>query len=194
MQKPDDYLIHQFLSGDRNAFTLLVNRHKQDIFIYILNKVQNQETASDLTQDVFVRVFKAVGQYSAGGKFKAWLFRIAQNVCIDEHRQRRKASILSLNERLNTENTETPILSDQLADSSANPYKQVESEEIKALINQAINSIPEKQRTALVLCQYQGLSYQQIAAIQKCPLGTVKSRINTALTKVKDFLRENEVI
>ena len=194
MQDIDDYLMQQFIKGDRDAFTQLVYRHKRDIFQFIMSRVRNYESASDLTQDVFVKLFKSADSYSAFGKFRPWLFRIAQNVVIDEHRKQQKCTILSLNTNMASDQNEVSTLLDCLEDQSADPSEELEFIELQNIINQAVNSLPEKQRAALVLCQYHGMSYKEIAVIQKCPIGTVKSRIHNALTKIRDFLKENEIL
>jgi len=188
----DDYLIQQFQNGDQDAFTHLVHRHKQNVFRFVLSKVKDRELASDLTQDVFVKLFKAADLYQSTGKFRSWLFRMAQNICIDYHRKQQKASILSLHNKSGTDNELTLI--DQIEDETTNPEKETEFTELQEVIEQAFDSLPDKQRTALVLCQYHGMSYQEIASIQNVPVGTVKSRIHNALIKVRDFLKENDLM
>jgi len=186
----DDYLMRQFQSGDRDAFTHLVHRHKRDIFRFILSKVKDKELASDLTQDVFVKLFKSADWYQPTGKFRSWLVRLAQNICIDYHRKYLKASILSLNSTNKTD--EELSLADQIEDESANPERETEFIELQKVIESALDSLSEEQRTAFVLCQYQGMSYREIASLQKVPVGTVKSRIHQALIKVRDFLKEKD--
>lgn len=192
MPDTDDYLMQQFQDGDRDAFTHLVHRYKHTIFRFILSRVKDQELASDLTQDVFVKLFKSAQLYQPTGKFRSWLFRMAQNICIDYHRKQQKASILSLHNKSETDNELT--LMDEVENETANPEKETEFTELQQIIEQAFDSLPEKQRTALVLCQYHGMSYHEIASIQKVPVGTVKSRIHNGISKVRDFLIENELI
>ena len=191
VQNTDDYLMQKFQDGDRDAFTHLVHRHKRDLFRFMLSKVKDAELASDLTQDVFVKVFKSAELYQPTGKFRSWLFRMAQNICIDHYRKQQKASILSLHKKSETDDELN--LKDQIEDESTNPEKEVEFIELQDFIERAIDSLPEKQRTALVLCQYHGMSYHEIASIEKIPVGTVKSRIHNGLSKVRDILKENEL-
>jgi RNA polymerase sigma-70 factor (ECF subfamily) len=188
VQNTDDYLIGQFQNGDRDAFTHLVHRYKGDVFRFILSKVKDRELASDLTQDVFVKLFKSVDLYQPTAKFRSWLFRMVQNICIDYHRKHQKASILSLDSK--SEASEELTLLDQIEDESANPERETEFVELQSVIESALDSLSEEQRTAFVLCQYQGMSYREIASVQKVPVGTVKSRIHQALIKVRDFLKE----
>lgn len=192
MQNTDDYLMQQFQNGDRDAFTHLVHRHKQNVFRFVLSKVKDQELASDLTQDVFIKLFKSADLYTPSGKFHSWLFRMAQNICIDVYRKQQTASVLSLHSKSETD--EELTLMDRIEDDSANPEKEIEFIELQDVIDQAFDSLPEKQRTALALCQYHGMSYSEIASIQQVPVGTVKSRIHNALIKVRDFLKENDLM
>jgi RNA polymerase sigma-70 factor (ECF subfamily) len=188
----DDYLMGQFQNGDRDAFTHLMHRHKHTVFQLVLRKVKDRELASDLTQDVFVKLFKSADIYQPTGKFRSWLFRMVQNICIDYHRKHRKFSILSLHKKSETDDELT--LMDQIEDETTNPEKETEFTELQEVIEQAFDALPEKQRTALLLCQYHGMSYHEIAAIQKVPVGTVKSRIHNGLSKVRFFLKEKELI
>jgi len=192
----DDLLIQQFINGDRGAFTQLVQRHKQVIFHFILSHVKDAEMAADLTQDVFVKLFKSACHYQPGGKFRSWLFRMAQNICIDAYRRRPKAKIFSLEMGAEAGSTEAnPALAlDQLEDPAANPVKQIEWQETQEVIEAALATLAESQRVAFTLCQFQGLSYAEIAEIQQCPVGTVKSRIHTALTRIRDYLKAHDLL
>jgi len=194
VQTSDDFLWQQFLSGDRDAFTILVNRYKQDIFRFILSKVKNREQALDLTQDVFIKLFQAAGHYVSHGKFKAYLYRIAQNSCIDNHRKKQKASIVSLSEQVNAEAENAAGFLDQLENEANNPAQHLEYFELQALLKTALDAVPENQKTALLLCQFHGMSYSEIAEIQNCPVGTVKSRIHHALLKMREFLKDFDLL
>ena len=192
MHNTDDYLMRQFQNGDRDAFTHLVHRHKGDVFRFILSKTKDRELASDLTQDVFVRLFQSADRYQPTGKLRSWLFRIAQNLCIDYHRKHQKASILSLNNK--SESNDEFTLLDQIEDETTDPAIETEFNDLQSVIERALESLSKEQRTAFVLCQYHGMSYSEIASIQKAPVGTVKSRIHHALIKVRDFLKEKDLM
>lgn len=192
MFNTDDNLMRQFQNKDRDAFTHLVHRHKQVIFRFVLSRVKNRELASDLTQDVFVKLFKSADGYQPVGKFRSWLFRMAQNICIDHQRKNQKGSILSLNSK-NAIDKDIALL-DQIEDESADSERETEFTELQAGIEGAFDSLPEEQRTAFVLCQYHGMSYSEIASVQKVPVGTVKSRIHHALIKIRDYLKENDLL
>jgi len=192
LQRNDDQLIEDIRNGDRCAFDLLVALYKHSLFQFILCKVKNRDLASDLTQDVFVKIYTSVESYSATGNFKAWIFRIAHNVCIDEFRRQKKASIVSFHSKANSEIPDYSEPENTIQESSANPAEEFEHLELQTIIENALNTIPENQRTALVLCQYYGMSYQEIADIQKCPLGTAKSRVHNALLKMREILQNHD--
>jgi RNA polymerase sigma-70 factor, ECF subfamily len=191
LEDTDDKLMRQFLSKDRDAFTHLVQRHKRVIFRFVLSRVRDRELALDLTQDVFVKLWKSAEWYQPVGKFRSWLFRMAQNICIDHQRKNKKASILSMNNSQLIDDDST--LMDQITDESANTGGKTEFLELQEGIESALNLLSEEQRTAFVLCQYQGMSYGEIASVQNVPVGTVKSRIHHALITVRDFLKENDL-
>ena len=191
----DDYLMIQFNDGDREAFTQLVERHTQQVFLYILQKIKNHEIASDLTQDVFVKVFKSANNYIANNKFRQWIIRIAQNICIDFYRKNKNTSIISINDsQLSVNKYSALTLLEILEVKNSNPAEEIETKELNILIEKVLHSMPQKQRTAFVLSQYQGMSYKEIAKIQNCPEGTIKSRIHTALIKIKTCLKEYDLI
>lgn len=194
MQNTDDYLIQQFLTGDETAFTMLVNRYKRSVFQFILLKVKDRELASDLTQDVFVRLFNSAVLYKPVGKFSSWLIRMAQNICIDFFRKNSKGKILSLDEKIEFEENTRNQLAEQIKEKAADPAAAAEFSELQDHVLNALNLLTEKQQTALMMCQYHGMSYQEIAEVQKCPVGTVKSRIHAAMTQVRDYLKAYDFV
>ncbi|MCI0513157.1 sigma-70 family RNA polymerase sigma factor [candidate division KSB1 bacterium] len=188
----DDDLMRQLQRGETAAFRVLVERYKHDLFRFILSKVKNREQASDLTQDVFLRLLEAAAQYQPAGKFKAWLFRMARHLCIDFVRKQARANILPLNPMDTAEGGFGSLVA--AVESVDDPEANVEFWEMQTLIQQALDALPENYRTALVLCQYHGLSYREIAEIQGCPLGTVKSRIHAGLSGVREYFKTHGII
>jgi RNA polymerase sigma-70 factor (ECF subfamily) len=186
LQNSDDILMQQFIDGNQNAFSMLVNRHKNDIYRFILSRVRDVERAADLTQDVFVKLFQSAERYIPEGKFKSWLLRIAHNLCIDEYRKKTLSFVSSLDS--------DSRLALEVEDSTQESAHRAEHRELHEVIEEGLKRLPGIYREALILCQYQGLRYHEIAAIQKCPVGTVKSRIHTAMKQLKDFLKDKELI
>ena len=184
----DDSLMLQCASGDRNAFTQLMNRYKQSVYTFIISKTGDRDNAADLTQDVFIKLFHAVKSYKPNSRFTSLLFRIAQNVVIDSIRAKKRASILSINRMEGAAELTVPNL-----ETDGNPAAAMESQELHGIIHQALQELPEEQRTAFMLCQYQGMRYKEIAAIQDCPVGTVKSRINKAVVHIRQILQSYDL-
>lgn len=182
----DDHLVQQFIDGNQAAFSMLVMRYKHEIYRFIFSRVQDVERAAELTQDVFVKLFQSAERYIPSGKFKSWLLRIAHNLCIDEYRKMRIRRVFSLDRE--------PSLVSQLKDDTQSSAYRAEHNELQKVLKEGLQKLPLIYREALMLCQYQGLRYHEIAAIQKCPVGTVKSRIHTAMKQLKQFLKEKEMI
>ena len=189
----DEKLVQLFLSGDDTAFSALVERYKYPIFQFILLKVKNRETASDLTQDVFVKLFHVADQYKQTGKFHSWLIRIAQNICIDFFRKNQRKKLVRLPKNPEEMDIQPHLSLSEQAMSPMNAEDEFERKEIQLLLKEAIDQLPEEQREAIILCHYHGLPYRDIAEIQECPSGTVKSRIHHALLKIKNYLEQTGI-
>ncbi len=189
----DDNLVNEFIDGNQQSFTQLVERHKHSIYRFILQRVRNSALAADLTQEVFVKLFQNVHLYQQTGKLKSWLFRIAQNLAIDTFRKKNRATILSFDQE-GTATGESENLKNELIDTSTNLAEKVEFQEIQDFIEKALIELPEEQRNAFLFAQIQGMHYQEIAKIQNCPVGTVKSRVHQALTKVRNVLKANDLL
>lgn len=189
----DENLVTQFLAGDQQAFTKLVERHKNPIYRFILQRVRDADLAVDLTQEVFIKLFQNAHLYQQFGKFSSWLFRIAQNVAIDAFRKQKKAIILSFDQKSSQKN-DLDANEKELIDNSTNLANKIEFQEIQTFIEKALAEVPLEQKEAFILSQIQGMRYQEIAQIQNCPVGTVKSRVHLALTKIRDVLKANDLL
>lgn len=193
MPNSDDDLLQQFVAGIDSAFSILVERYKRPLYVFIFQRVKNSELASDLTQDVFVQVFKSAASYRPEGKFNYWLFRIAHNLCIDAYRKQSRAQIVPLlPDAKDARGDDFGTWADP--DDNANPANRMEQQETQNIIATTVAHLPAEQQQAFVLCQIHGLRYQEIAEIQKCPVGTVKSRVHQALTKIRSALQEKELL
>ncbi|NOZ62038.1 MAG: sigma-70 family RNA polymerase sigma factor [Calditrichaeota bacterium] len=184
----DEKLVQLFLSGDEAAFSALVGRYKYAIFQFILMKTKNRELAADLTQDVFVRLYNSANKYKNSGKFYSWLVRMAQNICIDHFRKNHGRQFVPLVAESKEADSLLTLQSAGDEMNPSNPAEIFEKKEIRSVLKKAIGQLPEDQREAIVLCHYHGLAYRDIAEIQTCPIGTVKSRVHHALLKIKNYL------
>ena len=186
MRASDEDLMRRCREGDMSAFELIVLRYKDAIFNFIYHLVADYHIAQDISQETFLRVLRNVDRYKPRNRFKTWLYRIAVNLCKNELRNRGRRKTVSLDDpALDVESL--------IGDSYTPPDRAYEEAEMRRLVKNAIQSLPEDQRIALVLREYQDLSYEEIAAALNCSLGAVKSKIHRARQNVRDTLVEIEV-
>ena len=170
--------------GDVAAFNQLVLRYQTVTYNVALRTLGNREEAADATQEAFVSAFRAIDEFR-GGSFKAWLLRIAVNACYDVLRRRQRRPASSLDEL--TEQSDEPF---GAADLTQGPESAALRAETARVIQAGLSTLPEDQRTLVVLCDVQGLSYEEAAEITQVALGTVKSRLSRARARLRDYLRE----
>lgn len=169
--------------GDLDAFNQLVIHYQNLAYHVAYRIVTDADAAADATQDAFLRAYRAIGQYR-GGSFKAWLLRIVTNACYDQLRAKKRRPTASLEALLVTDPAPGPSFVDQ----AESPEAFAERRELGQVIQAGINALPTDQRVALSLCDVAGMSYQEIAQTTQVSLGTVKSRINRARGKLRDYL------
>ena len=176
-------LIASAQQGDLDAFNQLVI-HYQSLAYHVAYRILSDADASaDATQDAFLRAYQAIGQYR-GGSFKAWLLRIVTNTCYDQLRAKKRRPTASLEALLVTDPAPGPSFVDQ----AESPEAYTERQELSRAIQAGLNTLPSDQRIALALCDVAGMNYQEIAEVTRVSLGTVKSRISRARTKLRDYL------
>ncbi len=186
MRTSDEDLMKRCREGDMSAFELIVLRYKDAIFNLIYHFLADYHRSQDVSQETFLRVLKNVDRYRSKNSFKTWLYRIAVNLCKNELRNRSRRKMVSLSDPdLDVESL--------IGGNYIPPDEAYENEEMRKLIQDALGNLPEDQRMAIVLREYQDLSYEEIAAALSCSLGAVKSKIHRARQSLKDILVEMEV-
>ena len=165
-----DSLIEQCLAGDQDAWETIVRQNWRKVFNVAYKFVGKHEEAEDLTQDIFVKIFKALGTFDRRANFQTWIVSISRNLCIDHYRSVRKERQTIARE------VDTGDL--QPASADRTPYAAAEHQDLREMLRQALQRLPLTLRTAVVLRDLQELSYQEIADRLQLPEGTVKSRIN----------------
>lgn len=179
-------LIKKALENDQQAYAAILARYKAQIYNFVYGMVKNRDEAEDLTQEAFIKAFRALDTFNSEYAFSTWLYKIAANNCIDHFRKR----------RLKTYSLDAPItakdgeLNRDFPDKSLGPDGGLLSKERNIQINKAIESLPEKYRTAILLRHKEDMSYEEIANELKIPLGTVKVRIFRAREMLKLKLRD----
>jgi len=165
-----DSLIEQCLSGDQAAWETIVRQNWRKVFNVAYKFVGKHDEAEDLTQDIFLKIFKALNTFDRRANFQTWIISISRNLCIDHYRSVRKERQTIARE------VDTTDL--QPASRERTPYALAEHQDLPAQLKQALETLPNTLRTAVVLRDLQELSYQEIADHLGLPEGTVKSRIN----------------
>ncbi len=176
-----DLLIEQCLAGDQAAWEQIVRQHWRKVFNVAYKFVGKHDEAEDLTQDIFLKIFKALKTFDRRANFQTWIISISRNLCIDHYRSVRK-------ER-QTIARDVDANDLQPATTERGPYAQAEHQDLRAQLRQALETLPVTLRTAVVLRDLQELSYQEIADRLGLPEGTVKSRINRGRIELAHQLR-----
>lgn len=182
----DHELIEKIKTGDSHAFKELFERYKSLVINICYRLVGNKEEAEDLTQEVFFKVYKSVKTFKHRSKFSTWIYRITVNLSLNHLRKKRQLSWLSLDNPSEQANGET--LNTLSTPSWDLPDVFLEQKERDKIIWKMINLLPKKQRVALILHRYEGLSCQQIAEILECSIGSVQARLHRAKENLHEKL------
>lgn len=188
---PDAALMLRVKQGDKEAFAQLVDKFKQPVINLAFRTLHDLTEAEDLAQNVFVQAYKSARRYEASAKFSTWLFTITRNLCLNEIRRRARHPAESL-DQTHAESDEQPL--HQVEDKGvASPPQQLLHGELEEKLGEALADLPENQRTALMLCRQEDLSYEEIAKVLGCSLSATKSLIHrgreTLKLKLKPYLR-----
>ncbi|MBS1993794.1 MAG: sigma-70 family RNA polymerase sigma factor [Cyanobacteria bacterium SZAS LIN-3] len=187
-QKSDRDLVLACQKREPQAFEELVKRHQRTVYALIYQLAPDWDDTTDLAQEVFIRVWRSINNLRNPASFRSWLTQIVTNLFYDELRKRpRKLPTVSMDDSATDEDGENPTR--DIPDSSAMPEEKVLNKEISDVIRQAMLKLPEQFRTAIVLREVEGLSYEEIAVITQTEMGTVKSRIARARTKLQELLK-----
>jgi RNA polymerase sigma-70 factor, ECF subfamily len=181
----DQFLVARVLRGEKDAFDLLVRKYQHKVAKLVNRYVFDRTEVEDITQEVFIRAYRGLGGFRGDSAFYTWLYRIAVNTAKNylEAQGRRPAAA-----GIEIEDAEGLDSLEHLRD-TATPERHMLTEEIAATVNSALNRLPPDLRTAITLRDLDGLSYEEIAHIMECPIGTVRSRIFRAREAIDKELR-----
>ncbi|MCC5942788.1 MAG: RNA polymerase sigma factor [Balneolaceae bacterium] len=179
----DAALVEQASLGDKNAFTLIMNRWQKRIHRFAYRYFGNSTDADEITQKTFIRVYEKLDSLDDPGKFSSWIYQIANNLCLDE---------LKRAGRRNSENLSSHIFNSNFIEKNS-PAVQVEQKELSKMIEGIVLTLPEEQRVVLILKEFEGLKFREIAEILGEPEGTVKTRLYTGLTALKKKLSTQRI-
>jgi len=181
----DQLLVERVQQGDRSAFDILVVKYQHKVAKLVMRYVRDQAEALDVTQEAFLKAYRALPGFRGDSAFYTWLYRIAINTA--------KNYLVAAKRRpldydLDLQNPEQYELHGRLSDSDT-PEGRLLSEEIRETVNQAIEGLPADLRTAIMLRELEGMTYEEIAVAMECPVGTVRSRIFRAREAIDKRLR-----
>lgn len=181
----DVALMLRVKTGDIEAFEILVDRHKHSVVGTAAKMLGNESEADDIAQQVFIRVWKSAARYEPSAKFTTWLMTIARNLIFNEMRRRQRNRLVPME----TEQDDGP--QQQFADEgAAAPSEQLLDTELQGAIEEAIASLPENQRVAIVLRRYENMPYEEIAKVLKTSVPAVKSILFRARADLKERLKK----
>ena len=184
MTRTDEELVARAQGGDVESFNQLIVRWERPIYALAYRVIGREEDARDVCQDAFLRAYRALPGFKGQAKFSSWLYRIALNLCRDWIRRQRRAPVSQLPE--DTEATELVAAS--------GPVESIEDlvarRELSAIVAEAMSVLSEEQRTAIILKEYHGMTFQEIADMQGCPLSTVKTRLYQGLSLLRRRLEQ----
>ena len=174
----DGTVVSAFLGGEERAFQELVERYQTRLLNFIYRTIGDREKAEDLVQEVFIRVYRHIHRFDRSKKFSTWVYTIASNLAKNELRNRsRNPLVLFQTIKSNWEDEERPL---QFEDTTARPDDLFRKRHLRQLVEDTVAQLPEHHRQVFVLRELEGKSYEEIAEITDCNLGTVKSRLNRA--------------
>ncbi len=163
----DEEIVERVVLGDQAAYRILVERHKNYVYTLIYRMVPQRESAEDLAQEVFLRMYRNLSRFRGESKFTTWMYRITVRIVLDYTRTQRKKTIGSL----------LDWIKQRFADGGEEPEQRLLHEEQRVLMRQAMDRLPEKYRLILHLFHYQQLSYHEISKVTELPLKTIETRL-----------------
>jgi RNA polymerase sigma-70 factor (ECF subfamily) len=181
----DEELVSRSIGGDAESFNQLVLRWERPIYALAYRVIGREEDARDVCQETFLRAFRALGGFRGQAKFSSWLYRIALNLCRDWVRRQRRTPVVQLPE-------DVDVIELAASREPTEPIEElVARRDLTRAVEKAMGRLPEEQRTAIILKEYHGLTFQEIADLVGCPLSTVKTRLYQGLTVLRRELDQN---
>ena len=185
MNWTDEDLVARSRGGDLDSFNQLILRWERPIYALAYRVIGREEDARDVCQETFLRAFRALPGFKGQAKFSSWIYRIALNLCRDWIRRQRRSPTVQLAEGVDPGEVAA----------ERGPVESIEDlvsrRELSAVVEEAMALLPEEQRTAIVLKEYHGMTFQEIADLQGCPLSTVKTRLYQGLSVLRRHLEKH---
>lgn len=185
-QDIDRQLVEKARQGDKRAFGLLVEKYQRRLYRLLSRMVRDPEEVEDIAQETFIKAYRALPNFRGDAAFYTWLYRIGVNTAKNYLATRKKAMPTISDQALDDDDEPDERL---VAQDIATPESELHSKQIAIAVNQAVEALPEELRSAITLREMEGLSYEEIAELMDCPIGTVRSRIFRAREAIAAKLR-----
>lgn len=188
IQLPDALLVKNYVEGDENALTVLINRHQSKIFGFIYSKISDRDISNDIFQDTFIKVIKTLKSksYNEEGKFLPWVMRIAHNLIIDHYRKNKKMPMFR-------ETEEFSIFS-IMSDDSLTIENKIIREQVEIDLKKLIEELPADQKEVLIMRMYQDMSFKEISEITGVSINTALGRMRYALMNMRKVIDKHQII
>jgi RNA polymerase sigma-70 factor (ECF subfamily) len=184
----DSVLVNNYINGHEKSLEILIIRHKQRIFSFILSKVSDREVAEDIFQDTFIKVINTLkrGAYNEEGKFLPWVMRISHNLIIDHFRRNKRLPKFN--------NTDDFDIFDVLSDEMLSVENQIIKEQILSDVQKLVEELPEDQKEVLVMRMYKDMSFKEIAENTDVSINTALGRMRYALINLRKLIEKHNII
>jgi RNA polymerase sigma-70 factor (ECF subfamily) len=187
-KQSDGVLVSNYINGDEKSLEILIYRHKQRIFSFILSKILNKDTAEDIFQDTFIKVIKTLkkGTYNEEGKFLPWVMRIAHNLVIDHFRRSKRIPTIN--------NTDEFDIFTIIGDDVLNAENQIIKTQILDDVKDLVEELPEDQKEVLIMRMYKDMSFKEISESTDVSINTALGRMRYALINLRKLIEKHQII
>ena len=188
IQLPDSLLVRNYVEGDENALTILINRHQSKIFGFIYSKISDRDISNDIFQDTFIKVIKTLKSksYNEEGKFLPWVMRIAHNLIIDHFRRNKKMPMFR--------ETEVFSIFSIMSDNSLTIENKIIQEQVEIDLRKLIEELPADQKEVLIMRMYQDMSFKEISEVTGVSINTALGRMRYALMNMRKVIDKHQII
>ncbi len=188
VQTPDAVLLKNYVAGDENALSILINRHQSKIYGFIYSKISDRNISDDVFQDTFVKVIKTLksNSYNEEGKFLPWVMRIAHNLIIDHFRKNKKMPM--------SRDTQEFSIFARMTDDSKTIEGEMITEQIESDLRKLIQELPDDQKEVVMMRMYQDLSFKEISELTDISINTALGRMRYALINLRKVIDKNNII
>lgn len=188
VQTPDALLVKNYIAGDENSLSILINRHQSKIYGFIYSKLSDRDMADDIFQDTFIKVIKTLksNSYNEEGKFLPWVMRISHNLIIDHYRRNKKMPMFR--------ETEDFSIFSIMSDNVPNIESQLITSQVENDLRKLIEELPEDQKEVLVMRMYQDLSFKEISELTGVSINTSLGRMRYAIMNLRKVIDKHQII